>query len=160
MKTEDETKSNVSRRKFVSGSATAIAAGAAIGMMGATSNVHAEVAERSPESPDTSIRWKTEPGGLYNETGGYGDEDVTGWKGQRIYGPRVGILQLAANIPMLHGDVGNPTTFDFPVIYELIEEIDPFWVLAEEPHPVVMKKVIAACKRLTMQCVTTIIGNC
>jgi len=48
----------------------------------------------------------------------------------------------------------------FPVLYELIEEIDPFWVLAEKPHPVVMKKLIAACKRLTMQGVTTIIGNC
>jgi len=72
----------------------------------------------------------------------------------------VGILQLPANIPMLPGDMGNPTTFDFPVLYELIEEIDPFWVLADKPHPVVMKKVIAACKRLTMQGVTTIIGNC
>ena len=61
---------------------------------------------------------------------------------------------------MLPGDVGNPTTFDFPVLYEEITEIDPFWVLAAEPHPVVMKKCIAACKRLTMQGVTTIIGNC
>jgi len=42
----------------------------------------------------------------------------------------------------------------------LIEEIDPFWVLAEKPHPVVMEKVIAACKRLTMQGVKSIIGNC
>jgi len=72
----------------------------------------------------------------------------------------VGILQLPANIPMLPGDMGNPTTFNFPVLYELIEEIDPFWVLADKPHPVVMEKVIAACKRLTMQGVTTIIGNC
>jgi len=85
---------------------------------------------------------------------------VTGWNGRYVYGPTVGILQLPANIPMLPGDMGNPTTFDFPVLYELIEEIDPFWVLAADPHPVVMKKLIAACKRLTMQGVTTIIGNC
>ena len=162
----DNTESDLTRREFLTKStgtvaaASALAAGSAVGLMAASSTASAAVAAPEPESPDTSVRWKTPHGDLYNEKLGYGDEDVTGWQGQRIYGPRVGILQLAANIPMLPGDVGNPTTFDFPVIYELIEEIDPFWVLAEKPHPVVMKKVIAACKRLTMQGVTTIIGNC
>jgi len=151
---------NVSRRNFIVGSAGAIAAGTAIGLMGGASDANAAVAPPEPDSPDTSVRWKTKPGGLYNERLGYGDEDVTGYKGRYVYGPTVGILQLPANIPMLPGDMGNPTTFDFPVLYELIEEIDPFWVLADKPHPVVMKKVIAACKRLTMQGVTTIIGNC
>ena len=155
-----ETKNNLSRRNFIVGSASAIAAGSAIGLMGAASNANAAVAPPEPESPDTSVRWKTKPGALYNEKLGNGDEEVTGWKGRYVYGPTVGILQLPANIPMLPGDMGNPTTFDFPVLYELIEEIDPFWVLADKPHPVVMKKVIAACKRLTMQGVTTIIGNC
>ena len=149
-----------SRRDLLIGSASVIAAGTAVGMIGAASHAHAEVAERSPESPDTSVRWNTEPGDLYNEKRGYGDEDVTGYKGRMIYGPTVGILQLPANIPMMPGDMGNPTTFDFPVLYELIEEIDPFWVLASEPHPVVMEKCIAACKRLTMQGVRSIIGNC
>ena len=161
---QDETDSNVSRRKFIQSTAGVLAAGAVVGsatgLIGGASIASAAVAAPEPESPDTSVRWATKPGDLYNEKAGYGDEDVTGWKGRYVYGPTVGILQLAANIPMLPGDVGNPTTFDFPVLYELIEEIDPFWVLAEKPHPVVMKKVIAACKRLTMQGVTTIIGNC
>ncbi len=149
-----------SRRTFLKGTASAIAAGSALGLMGAASTVSAAVSPPELESPDTSIRWATEPGDLYNEKPGYGDEEVTGWKGRYVYGPTVGILQLPANIPMLPGDMGNPTTFDFPVLYELIEEIDPFWVLADKPHPVVMKKLIAACKRLTMKGVTTIIGNC
>ena len=157
---QGDIKGNLSRRKFLKGSAGAIAAASAMGVMGATSIANAAVAPPEPESPDTSVRWKTKPGDLYNEKLGNGDEDVTGWKGRYVYGPTVGILQLPANIPMLPGDMGNPTTFDFPVLYELIEEIDPFWVLADKPHPVVMKKVIAACKRLTMQGVTTIIGNC
>ena len=157
---QEDSSNDVSRRKFLAGSASVVAAGAAVGMMGATSNANAAVSPPEPESPDTSVRWNTKPGDLYNEQRGYGDKDVTGYKGRYIYGATVGILQLPANIPMLPGDVGNPTTFDFPVLYELIEEIDPFWVLAEEPHPVVMEKVIAACKRLTMQGVTTIIGNC
>ena len=163
---QHDTDNDLSRREFLSKStgtvvaASAIAAGSAVGLMGAASDASAAVAPPEPESPDTSVRWKTEHGDLYNEQRGYSDRDVTGWKGRYIYGPTVGILQLPANIPMLPGDVGNPTTFDFPVVYELIEEIDPFWVLADKPHPVVMKKVIAACKRLTMQGVTTIIGNC
>jgi hypothetical protein len=155
-----DTEKNVSRRNFIVGSASAIAAGSAIGLMGGASNVNAAVAPPEPDSPDTSVRWKTKPGDLYNEKSGYGDEDVTGYKGRYIYGPTVGILQLPSNIPMMPGDMGNPTTFNFPVLYELIEEIDPFWVLADKPHPVVMKKVIAACKRLTMQGVRSIIGNC
>jgi len=157
---------DLTRREFVTKSTgtvaavSAIAAGSAVGLMGASTNANAAVAPPEPESPDTSVRWKTEPGDLYNERHGYSDRDVTGWKGRYVYGPTVGILQLPANIPMLPGDMGNPTTFNFPVLYELIEEIDPFWVLADKPHPVVMKKLIAACKRLTMQGVTTIIGNC
>jgi len=154
--------SNFTRRKFIKGSAGALAAGAVLGPIGATTAFAQDgnVSPPEPESPDTSVRWKTPHGDLYNEQRGYGDRDVTGYKGRYIYGPTVGILQLPANIPMLPGDMGNPTTFNFPVLYELIEEIDPFWVLAAEPHPIVMKKVIAACKRLTMQGVNTIIGNC
>ena len=157
---QGQTKSNLSRRNFVVKSASVIAAGAATGVMGVASDAKADVAPPEPESPDTSVRWKAPHGDLYNEQRGYSDREVTGWKGQYVYGATVGILQLPANIPMLPGDVGNPTTFNFPVIYELIEEIDPFWVLAADPHPIVMEKVIAACKRLTMQGVTTIIGNC
>jgi len=155
-----ETDKNVSRRNFIVGSAGAIAAGSAIGLMSAASTANAAVSSPEPESPDTSVRWKAERGGLYNEQRGYGDEDVTGWNGRMVYGPTVGIVQLPANIPMMPGDVGNPTTFNFPVLYESIQEIDPMWILADKPHPVVMKKIIAACKRLTMQGVTTIMGNC
>ncbi|MDX2433995.1 MAG: twin-arginine translocation signal domain-containing protein, partial [Desulfobacterales bacterium] len=105
---QDDTEGNVSRRTFLKGTAGAIAATSAIGLMGGPSIVNAAVAPKSPESPDTSTRWDTKPGDLYNEKLGYGDEDVTGWNGRLVYGPTVGILQLAANIPMLPGDMGNP----------------------------------------------------
>ena len=161
---QGDNKNNFSRRKFIKGSTTAIAGASVLGLSTVTcaqeTPQDSKVSPPEPESPDTSVRWETPHGDLYNEKRGYSDRVVTGYKGKYIYGPTVGILQLPANIPMLPGDVGNPTTFNFPVIYELIEEIDPFWVLAAEPHPIVMKKVIAACKRLTMQGVTTIIGNC
>ena len=161
---QGDNKNNFSRRKFIKGSTTAIAGASVLGLSTVTcaqeTPQDSKVSPPEPESPDTSVRWETPHGDLYNEKRGYSDREVTGWKGQYVYGATVGILQLPANIPMLPGDVGNPTTFNFPVIYELIEEIDPFWVLAEKPHPVVMEKVIAACKRLTMQGVKSIIGNC
>jgi len=157
-----DTNPEVSRRDFLTASSGALA-GAAVLAAGASlapSVANAAVAPPEPDSPDTSVRWNTKPGDRHIEKSSYGDREVTGYKGRYVYGPTVGVLQLPANIPMLPGDMGNPTTFDFPVLYELIEEIDPFWVLAAEPHPVVMKKLIAACKRLTIQGVTTIIGNC
>lgn len=157
-----ENLSDESRRNFLTTSTGAIAAASvlAAGAVVFPSSASAAVSPAPLESPDTDVRWDTPKGDLYNEKVGYGDGDVHGYKGRFVYGATVGILQLEANIPMLPGDMGNPTSFNFPVIYEVIEEIDPFWVLAAEPHPVVMEKLIAACKRLTMQGVTTIIGNC
>jgi len=153
------TKSKVSsRREFVKKSAGTIAAASALGVMGASSL--SASSKSAPEDIDTSVRWNTEPGDLYNEDRGYSDKDVTGWNGRTVYGATVGIIQLPANIPMLPGDMGNPTTFNFPVLYELITDIDPFWVLSDKPHPVVMEKTIAACKNLEMQGVRGIIGNC
>jgi len=151
-------KKNVSRRKFVATSAGAIIAGTALGATGAT--LVAPPQEKIEKPIDTSVVWDTKHGDLYNENRGYTDKDVTGWNGRYIYGPTVGIIQLPANIPMLPGDMGNPTSFDFPVLYELLTDVDPFWVLAADPHPIVMAKCIEACKKFTMQGVKTIIGNC
>ncbi len=171
-RTEENIPSGVPRRQFIARSAIAVA-GASAAMMATASTACAQKADSEASGSaapvaatagsvdvDTSARWKTRPGDLYNEKRGYGDEDVTGYKGRYVYGPTVGVVQLPANIPMLPGDMGNPTTFNFPVLYELLEGVDPFWVLSKDPHPVVQEKLIAACKKLTMQGVRTIIGNC
>ena len=99
-------------------------------------------------------------GVLNTETRGYGDEDVTGWNGRLVYGPTIGILQLPANIPMIPGDMGNATTFDFPVLYEELVGVDPFWILADKVHPIALEKMIEAAKKLETQGVRCIIGNC
>jgi len=154
---ENANKNDFSRRKFIQGSASVVAASSVLGV-GAMANTKEN--KLSNKVVNTSVRYDTKKGDLYTETRGYNDKDVTGWKGRTVYGPTVGIIQLPANIPMLPGDMGNPTTFNFPVLYELITDIDPFWVLASEPHPVVMEKTIEACKNLEMQGVRSIIGNC
>ena len=169
---QGETKSNLSRREFLSKSTGTIAAASAIAA--GASLLSTEASAAWPKSSDVSIpsdlmpvvdvdpdlRWKIRQGDLYYEKRGYEDRDVTGWKGRSVYGPTVGIVQLPANIPMLPGDMGNATTFDFPVLYELIPDINPHWVLSAEPHPEVLKRTIIAAHRLEMQGCRAIIGNC
>ena len=155
---QGENKNDFSRRKFIKGSASAVAATSLLGV-GSIAAAQDGTANK-PEDPDTSVRWKSKPGDLYNRTYGYGDKDVTGWKGRIVYGATIGILQIECNIPMLPGDMGNPTTFDYPVIYESLGNLDPNWVLSPTPHPEVLKATISACKRLELQGVRAIIGNC
>ena len=170
----DDTKPDISRREFVSKSTGTIAAASAMAAGAGAALVSKEASAAWPNSAGVSIpsdllpvvdvdpelRWKVRQGDLYYEKRGYEDRVVAGWKGRSVYGATVGIIQLPANIPMLPGDMGNPTTFDFPVLYELIPDIDPFWVLAAEPHPEVLKRTIIAAHRLEMQGCRAIIGNC
>ncbi|MDR2738460.1 MAG: hypothetical protein LBB68_01305 [Treponema sp.] len=37
------------------------------------------------------------------------------------YGQAIGILMLNTNFPRIPGDIGNATTFSFPVVYKIIE---------------------------------------
>jgi len=170
----DDTKPELSRREFVSKSTGTIAAASAMAAGAGAALVSKEASAAWPNSAGVSIpsdllpvvdvdpelRWKVRQGDLYYEKHGYEDRVVAGWKGRSVYGATVGIIQLPANIPMLPGDMGNPTTFDFPVLYEVIPDIDPFWVLAAEPHPEVLKRTIIAAHRLEMQGCRAIIGNC
>jgi Asp/Glu/hydantoin racemase len=166
---------DVSRRDFLASSTGAIAAVSAVAAGTGASLLSPEASAAWPKSSkvsdpsamdpenfdvDLTARSNTKPGDLYNEDRGYTDEKVTSWKGRRVYGATVGIVQIPANIPMLPGDMGNATTFDFPVLYESIGNVDPFWVLAAEPHPEVLKRTIIASRRLIQQGARSIIGNC
>ncbi len=171
---QDDTKADLSRREFVSRSTGTLAAASAMAAGAGASLLSKEASAAWPNASDVSIppdlmpvvdvdpelRWKVRQGDLFYEKHGYADRVVAGWKGRSVYGVTVGIIQLPANIPMLPGDMGNPTTFDFPVLYELIPDIDPFWVLSSEPHPEVLKRTIIAAHRLEMQGCRAVIGNC
>jgi Asp/Glu/hydantoin racemase len=81
-------------------------------------------------------------------------------KGRYIYGVAVGILIMPTNTPMAPGNMGNASTFNFPVLFESIGEIDPFLLVAKDPSPLILEKIIAAAKRLQNQGVRSIVGNC
>ena len=91
---------------------------------------------------------------------GYDDRPLTWQKGRRVGGYAIGVVQLEARIPMPPGDMGNATTFDFPVLYDTLGDIDPFLILAEEPHPDATKAIIEVVRRLEGQGVRAVLGNC
>jgi hypothetical protein len=172
----DDTESDLSRREFLSKSTGTIAAASIMGAGATLASRDASAAwpnsSNTPDSSkigveafdvDPSVRWEGEDGETgphFNDEFGYSEDEVTGWKGRLVYGATVGIVQIPARIPMIPGDMGNAGTFDFPVLYENLGDIDPFWVLSDKPHPEVLKRTIIASRRLEMQGVRSIIGNC
>jgi hypothetical protein len=61
--------------------------------------------------------------------------------------------------PMLPGNMGNASTFDFPLMWEPME-VTGDMVVSSKPHPEVLKRSIAAGKNLQAQGVRAICGNC
>jgi len=45
--------------------------------------------------------------------------------GKALYGARVGILMLKARFPRIPGDMGNGTTWPFPVLYRVVSGASP-----------------------------------
>ncbi|MCC2113121.1 MAG: aspartate/glutamate racemase family protein, partial [Hyphomicrobiales bacterium] len=45
--------------------------------------------------------------------------------GKAVYGAAVGILMLDARIPRIPGDIGNATTWPFPVLYRVVRSASP-----------------------------------
>jgi len=45
--------------------------------------------------------------------------------GKAIYGVPLGILMLEARFPRIHGDMGNGTTWPFPVLYRVVSGASP-----------------------------------
>jgi len=174
----DEGLTDVSRRDFLTSSTGTIAAASALAVGAGAALLSDQANAAWPKSSDVSapsmigaeafdvdpsVRWEGEngeTGPMFNEEHGYSDDEVTSWQGRLVFGATVGVIQIPTRIPMIPGDMGNMHTFDFPVLYENLGTIDPFWVLASEPHPEVLKRTIIASRRLEMQGARSIIGNC
>lgn len=88
--------------------------------------------------------------------------------GSAYYGQSVGILMVSddfikppaagANVPItfetfcrVPGDVGNATSFDFPVQYKLIRGLDGNELLRPQPTENCRQRVIQACKELELE---------
>jgi hypothetical protein len=80
-------------------------------------------------------------------------------KQQLGYGRPLGILALKERIPCPPGTPGNPTTFPFPVIYEVVEGVQAPQ-LRDAAHPGGLPAFVKAAQVLLDKGVRAIIGGC
>jgi hypothetical protein len=75
------------------------------------------------------------------------------------YGHALGILVLDIDCPYIPGDVGNASTFPFPVLYQSVPGVDVDRILFD-PRPNDQDAVIESAKELVRRGVRGISSNC
>lgn len=79
-------------------------------------------------------------------------------EGQRISGSAIGILILKVGYPLVPGSMFNASTFDFPVLFHILENSDAAKVLAADPTQEAL--LIEGGRALQRQGVRAIVGSC
>lgn len=79
--------------------------------------------------------------------------------GKAIYGVPLGILMLEARFPRIPGDMGNGTTWPFPVLYRVVRGASPDKVVLQGARGL-LPDFIAAAKDLVSQGAEAITTNC
>lgn len=74
-------------------------------------------------------------------------------------GATIGILQSNARIPMIPGDVGNASTFGFPVLYRMVEELTTERLIVRADSTLA-GPIIREAQALESQGVAGIAGDC
>ncbi len=97
---------------------------------------------------------------LYTEQSGYNDVDVTGWDGRNVFGVTIGLVQMHVNLAMMPGNMGNATTFDFPILYRRMNAENVADVMANPPTQNFTDAIVEAAQWLELQGVRAIMGNC
>ncbi|HKV14061.1 MAG TPA: aspartate/glutamate racemase family protein [Reyranella sp.] len=73
----------------------------------------------------------------------------------------LGILMLDTHFPRIEGDIGNPASFDFPVIYQRLEGIGPADAVASHPDkPRLMATLGANARKLAASGASGISTSC
>ena len=80
--------------------------------------------------------------------------------GLPLYGYAVGILMQRDRIMRLPGDVGNATTFGFPVRYALIEEVKPEDLKNPQKAEFLAEKYVSAARQLESEGVRLLAAGC
>lgn len=79
-------------------------------------------------------------------------------KGQTSYGELIGILLLDTNTPFIQGDVGNATSYAYPVRFKRIEGLTPARIFDHDRSFV--QAMIAGAQELEKEGVRAITGDC
>lgn len=79
-------------------------------------------------------------------------------KGQTNYGEAIGILMIETFEPFIPGDVGNATTFSYPVRYR---KVDGFtFQRLYDKDPALLEPILDAARELVREGVRAITGDC
>jgi Asp/Glu/hydantoin racemase len=78
---------------------------------------------------------------------------------QSIYGYSIGIIMLDCSFPRIPGDIGNATTFNFPVLYRIIRGVS-FQKIINKRDKQYLKPFISAARELEKQGVKAITTSC
>lgn len=84
-------------------------------------------------------------------------EKATG--GKNLYGYPIGILMLETQFPRIPGDIGNATTWGFPVLYKIVKKATPDLVV-RKGAPGLLEPYIQAARELEREGVRAITTNC
>jgi len=79
--------------------------------------------------------------------------------GKNLYGFPIGILMLKTRFPRVPGDMGNATTWDFPVLYKIVELATPDRVVRKGSKGL-LDPFIKGAKELEREGVRAITTNC
>jgi hypothetical protein len=79
--------------------------------------------------------------------------------GKALYGAPLGVLMLEAKFPRIPGDMGNATTWPFPVLYRVVEGASPEKVVLKGAAGL-LPDFIAAAKELVRLGAEAITTNC
>ncbi|CTQ55302.1 Hydantoin racemase [Roseibium album] len=84
---------------------------------------------------------------------------TTEYGGKTVYGANIGILMLETRFPRIPGDIGNASTWPFPVQYRVVREATPDLVVRNDARALLPKFVDAAkdlvasgCDGITTNC--------
>lgn len=88
-------------------------------------------------------------------------ESITGTKIRRAtYGEAIGILVLDTDFPRIPGDIGNATTYPFPVRFKVVKGIRHEDIVCERPDISVCSRFIEEAKGLEEEGVRAITTSC
>jgi len=79
--------------------------------------------------------------------------------GKNIYGYPIGILMLETQFPRIPGDVGNASTWDFPVLYKVVKTATPEAVVKKGDRGL-LDLFVNSAKELEKEGVRAITTNC
>jgi Asp/Glu/hydantoin racemase len=79
--------------------------------------------------------------------------------GKAVYGAAVGILMLEARFPRILGDVGNATTWPFPVLYKVVRGASPERVVRHRAEGL-LDAFLEGGRELVAQGADGIVTNC